>query len=111
MCALCVRERVGMNWGQGNSRCCSSSSREKETCPPRPSGSGSGGSIYRDPNAAIECRVKDLISRMTLKEKVAQMTQIEKSVADFTAITQLSIGISSSSLVVVVIVINIYFSS
>ncbi|XXG75386.1 hypothetical protein AAC387_Pa07g3904 [Persea americana] len=78
-----------MNWGQGNSRCCSSSS-EKETCPPRPS--GSGGSIYRDPNAAIECRVKDLISRMTLKEKVAQMTQIEKSVADFTAITQLSIG-------------------
>lgn len=96
-----------MNWGQGDSRC--SSSSEEETCPPRPRPSG-GSSIYRDPNAAIECRVKDLISRMTLKEKVAQMTQIEKSVADLTAITQLSIGISSSSFVVVVIIIIIYFS-
>uniref|UniRef100_A0A2P2JXP7 Uncharacterized protein MANES_01G164700 n=1 Tax=Rhizophora mucronata TaxID=61149 RepID=A0A2P2JXP7_RHIMU len=37
--------------------------------------------IYRDPKAPIEARVKDLLSRMTLEEKVAQMTQIERSVA------------------------------
>lgn len=65
---------------------------KEETCPGPPPSCSSSNSIYRDPNAAVECRVKDLISRMTLKEKVAQMTQIEKSVADLSAITQLSIG-------------------
>ncbi|XP_062173177.1 uncharacterized protein LOC133878620 isoform X3 [Alnus glutinosa] len=37
--------------------------------------------IYRDPNAPVEARVKDLLSRMTLEEKVGQMTQIERIIA------------------------------
>jgi hypothetical protein len=37
--------------------------------------------IYKDPNAPVEARVKDLLSRMTLEEKVGQMTQIERRVA------------------------------
>ncbi|XP_062171782.1 uncharacterized protein LOC133877481 [Alnus glutinosa] len=37
--------------------------------------------IYRDPNAPVEARVKDLLSRMTLEEKVGQMTQIERRIA------------------------------
>ncbi|PKI43123.1 hypothetical protein CRG98_036502 [Punica granatum] len=28
---------------------------------------------YKNPNTPIECRVRDLISRMTLKEKIGQM--------------------------------------
>ncbi|KAF9598394.1 hypothetical protein IFM89_027470 [Coptis chinensis] len=48
--------------------------------------------IYKNPNEAIEARVKDLLSRMTLIEKLAQMTQIEKTVATSYALTELSIG-------------------
>uniref|UniRef100_A0A7C9EXW4 Beta-glucosidase n=1 Tax=Opuntia streptacantha TaxID=393608 RepID=A0A7C9EXW4_OPUST len=48
--------------------------------------------IYRNPNAAIEDRVKDLLSRMTLKEKLAQMTQIERRVASPYALKELGIG-------------------
>jgi beta-glucosidase len=32
--------------------------------------------VYKDPNAAVEARVQDLLSRMTLEEKVAQMMSI-----------------------------------
>jgi beta-glucosidase len=32
--------------------------------------------LYKDPNAAVEARVEDLLARMTLEEKVAQMTSI-----------------------------------
>lgn len=38
--------------------------------------------IYKDPNAPVEVRVKDLLSRMTLKEKIGQMAQIERAVAN-----------------------------
>ncbi|GFP80574.1 beta-glucosidase bogh3b, partial [Phtheirospermum japonicum] len=48
--------------------------------------------IYKDRNAPIEARVKDLLSRMTLQEKIGQMTQIERSVATPSAIKDLSIG-------------------
>lgn len=37
--------------------------------------------VYKDPSAPVEVRVKDLLSRMTLLEKIGQMTQIERSVA------------------------------
>ncbi|XP_073037759.1 uncharacterized protein [Primulina eburnea] len=50
------------------------------------------GCIYKDPNAPVEVRVKDLLSRMTLPEKLGQMTQIERSVASPYAIKDLSIG-------------------
>lgn len=48
--------------------------------------------IYRDPNESVEARVKDLLSRMTLEEKIGQMTQIERRVATSDAITDLCIG-------------------
>ncbi|GER28093.1 glycosyl hydrolase family protein [Striga asiatica] len=48
--------------------------------------------IYKDPYAPIEARVRDLLSRMTLQEKVGQMTQIERSVATPSAIKDLYIG-------------------
>jgi beta-glucosidase len=32
--------------------------------------------IYKDPNAPVEQRVEDLLSRMTLEEKIAQITCI-----------------------------------
>ncbi|KAK4278603.1 hypothetical protein QN277_016431 [Acacia crassicarpa] len=48
--------------------------------------------VYKNPNAPIEVRVKDLLSRMTLKEKIGQMTQIERRVATPSAIRNLSIG-------------------
>ena len=54
--------------------------------------------IYRDPNQPVEARVRDLLSRMTLKEKAGQMTQIERRVATPDAIKDLSIGTLSSSL-------------
>lgn len=52
----------------------------------------SSSCIYKDPNSPIEARVKDLLSRMTLKEKVAQMTQIERSVATPHYLQDLGIG-------------------
>ncbi|KAH6810505.1 Glycosyl hydrolase family protein [Perilla frutescens var. frutescens] len=48
--------------------------------------------IYKDPTAPIEARIKDLLSLMTLKEKIGQMTQIERVVATPSAIKDLSIG-------------------
>ncbi|KAF8365065.1 hypothetical protein HHK36_032932 [Tetracentron sinense] len=48
--------------------------------------------MYKDPNQAVEDRVRDLLSRMTLKEKAAQMTTIEKPVAHPSTIKDLSIG-------------------
>lgn len=48
--------------------------------------------IYKNPNAPIEDRVKDLLSRMTLQEKIGQMTQIERGVTDPVVLRDLSIG-------------------
>ncbi|XAR60707.1 Glucan 1,3-beta-glucosidase [Bertholletia excelsa] len=48
--------------------------------------------IYKNPSEPIEARVKDLLSRMTLKEKIGQMTQIDRKVATPSAIKDLSIG-------------------
>ncbi|KAK8679821.1 hypothetical protein V6N13_145254 [Hibiscus sabdariffa] len=48
--------------------------------------------VYKNPNAPIEDRVKDLVSRMTLQEKIGQMTQIELGVATLDDVRNLSIG-------------------
>ncbi|KAL9415826.1 hypothetical protein AB3S75_039091 [Citrus x aurantiifolia] len=53
--------------------------------------------IYRNPNAHVEDRIKDLLSRMTLKEKIGQMTQIERGVATPSVLKDLSIGSILSS--------------
>ncbi|KAI7982520.1 Beta-glucosidase BoGH3B [Camellia lanceoleosa] len=47
---------------------------------------------YKNPNEPIESRIKDLLSRMTLKEKLGQMTQIERDVATPSVLRDLSIG-------------------
>ena len=48
--------------------------------------------IYKDPNQPTEARIKDLLSRMSLREKAGQMTQIERSVATPSVLKDLSIG-------------------
>ncbi|XP_078178670.1 uncharacterized protein LOC144572852 isoform X2 [Carex rostrata] len=48
--------------------------------------------LYKDPTQPVEARVKDLLSRMTLQEKAAQMAQIERQVATPATLTDLSIG-------------------
>lgn len=37
---------------------------------------------YKDPKEPVATRVKDLLSRMTLEEKIGQMVQIDRSVAN-----------------------------
>jgi beta-glucosidase len=48
--------------------------------------------VYKNRDAPVEARVKDLLSRMTLPEKIGQMTQIERSVASPQVITNSFIG-------------------
>jgi beta-glucosidase len=48
--------------------------------------------VYRDPAAPTEARVEDLLARMTLGEKIGQMTQVEKNSIEAGAVTVLSIG-------------------
>ncbi|CAL0335021.1 unnamed protein product [Lupinus luteus] len=48
--------------------------------------------VYKNPNEPIEARVRDLLSCMTLKEKIGQMTQIERTVATPSSLIDLSIG-------------------
>ena len=42
-------------------------------------GDNFGPVIYTDPSQPIETRVEDLLKRMTLAEKIGQMTQVEKN--------------------------------
>ncbi|XP_038894550.1 beta-glucosidase BoGH3B-like [Benincasa hispida] len=48
--------------------------------------------IYRKPSAPIKDRIKDLLSRMTLSEKIGQMTQIELSLATASVLSDFAIG-------------------
>lgn len=48
--------------------------------------------VYQDPNQRLGARIKDLIRRMTLAEKIGQMTQIERTVASGEVIQQYFIG-------------------
>ncbi|KAL0876692.1 hypothetical protein Bca101_026397 [Brassica carinata] len=48
--------------------------------------------VYKNPDAPVEARVQDLLSRMTLAEKIGQMTQIERVVTTHTVITDSFIG-------------------
>jgi len=36
---------------------------------------------YKDPAQSLNVRIKDLLKRMTLEEKIGQMVQIERSIA------------------------------
>ncbi|TVU19617.1 hypothetical protein EJB05_35777 [Eragrostis curvula] len=48
--------------------------------------------LYRDASATVEARVRDLLGRMTLREKAAQMAQIERTVASPRALAELAAG-------------------
>ncbi|KAG0590294.1 hypothetical protein KC19_1G087100 [Ceratodon purpureus] len=48
--------------------------------------------LYQDMGQPVEERVKDLLSRMTLAEKIGQMTQTERSVTNHTNIRDFGIG-------------------
>lgn len=51
-----------------------------------------GAPIYNDPSQPIDARVEDLLSRMTLDEKIGQMTQVELGKISPADITQYGIG-------------------
>lgn len=54
--------------------------------------------VYKNRDAPVEARVKDLLSRMTLPEKIGQMTLIERSVASEAVIRDFSIGTQPQSI-------------
>ena len=47
---------------------------------------------YKDPKQPVGARIKDLMKRMTLEEKIGQMVQIERSVATPDVMKQYFIG-------------------
>ncbi|KAL6567040.1 hypothetical protein OROMI_015444 [Orobanche minor] len=47
---------------------------------------------YKDPNQPLNVRIKDLMGRMTLEEKIGQMTQIERKFATPEIMKNYSIG-------------------
>jgi beta-glucosidase len=51
-----------------------------------------GATLYTDPAQAVEKRVDDLLARMTLEEKIGQMTQVEKNSIKPGDITKYYIG-------------------
>jgi beta-glucosidase len=51
-----------------------------------------GAVIYTDPSQPVEARVEDLLKRMTLDEKIGQMTQVEKNSIRTGDITKYYIG-------------------
>ncbi|KAI5066112.1 hypothetical protein GOP47_0018736 [Adiantum capillus-veneris] len=48
--------------------------------------------IYKDPSQPVDVRLEDLLSRMSLDEKLGQMTQIERTVANISIIRNHYIG-------------------
>lgn len=48
--------------------------------------------VYKDPTQPVANRVKDLLSRMTLEEKIGQMVQIDRSVANVNVMKNSFIG-------------------
>lgn len=47
---------------------------------------------YKDPKQPLNVRIKDLMKRMTVEEKIGQMTQIERKVASSDVMKQYFIG-------------------
>jgi beta-glucosidase len=47
---------------------------------------------YKDPNQPVAVRVKDLLGRMSLEEKVGQMVQIDRSMANAEVMKSFFIG-------------------
>lgn len=50
---------------------------------------------YKDPKQPLSARIKDLMQRMTLAEKIGQMTQVERKVASAQVMKDYFIGKNS----------------
>jgi len=48
--------------------------------------------LYKDANQPVNVRVADLLGRMTVDEKIGQMTQIERSISDDATLRSYEIG-------------------
>ncbi|KAL3701555.1 hypothetical protein R1sor_019577 [Riccia sorocarpa] len=48
--------------------------------------------LYKDPRQNVEARIRDLLPRMTLAEKIGQMTQIDRRVANYSVMKDYNIG-------------------
>lgn len=55
-------------------------------------GAGAVYMKYKDPKQPINVRIKDLMNRMTLEEKIGQMVQIDRSVASSEVMRNYSLG-------------------
>ncbi|XP_051192946.1 uncharacterized protein [Lolium perenne] len=53
---------------------------------------GEEAPLYKDASAPVEARVRDLLVRMTLREKAGQMAQVERVVVSPRALTELGAG-------------------
>lgn len=53
---------------------------------------------YKDPKQPLSARIKDLLRRMTLAEKIGQMSQIERQIATPDVLQNYFIGIYRSLL-------------
>ncbi|KAM0927178.1 hypothetical protein ACQ4PT_003261 [Festuca glaucescens] len=53
--------------------------------------------LYKDASVPVEARVRDLLGRMTLREKAGQMAQIERTVVSSRALAELGAGSVLSS--------------
>lgn len=56
--------------------------------------------LYQDMQQPVEVRVKDLLGRMTLAEKIGQMTQTERTVTNHTNIRDFGLGAFLSGLLI-----------
>jgi beta-glucosidase len=54
--------------------------------------SGAAAALYKDPSQPVEVRVADLLKRMTLQEKIGQMTQVSSPAMTKGDITRFYIG-------------------
>lgn len=61
-------------------------------------------SKYKDPKQPLNVRIRDLMKRMTLAEKIGQMVQIEREVATPDVMTKYLIGklVQFTSLIIIV---------
>lgn len=48
--------------------------------------------IYKDPKQPVNARIKDLMSQMTLEEKIGQMAQLDRRVTTFDVMKNFFIG-------------------
>ncbi len=63
-----------------------------EAAPPELATPEPGAPLYLDPQQPIPARVEDLLARMTLAEKIGQMTQVEKNSIRPADVTTYAIG-------------------